>query len=83
MSNLCQYCSKKIPINKVFCSNTCKENYFQMLAINLPKPFLKRLYFFCNKEQKQLEIKKFAQRHRWDETLVAEKAEQLIRQYFL
>ncbi|WP_321315357.1 DUF2116 family Zn-ribbon domain-containing protein [Halarcobacter sp.] len=49
MSN-CLYCGKKIPMNKAFCSKSCKENYFQMLAIQIPKPFLKRIFIFCTLE---------------------------------
>jgi hypothetical protein len=82
MANVCQYCSKKIPINKVFCSKECKESFFQMIAINLPKPFLKRLHYFCDEEQREQEIKDFAQRHQWSEPLVREKIQQLNSQYF-
>ena len=52
MSNVCQCCEKKISISKVFCSKECKEEYFQSAAISIPKPFLKRLYFFSNEEER-------------------------------
>ncbi len=65
MTNSCQHCSKKIPISKVFCSPACKENYFQKIAISVPKPFVKKLYFFCTEEEKSYEIKTFAKRHNW------------------
>ena len=82
MTNSCQCCSKKIPISKVFCSGECKENFFQKIAISVPKPFVKKLYFFCNEEQKEIEIKSFAKRHNWHEELVTEKIEELFQEYY-
>ena len=51
MSN-CPYCGKKIPMSKAFCSKSCKENYFQMVAIQIPQPFLKRIFIFCTLAQR-------------------------------
>lgn len=82
MANTCQYCSKKIPISKVFCSKECKENYFEKAIINIPKPFVKKLYFFCNKEEKEAEILKFCERHKWKEHLVKQKIEEIYLEYF-
>ncbi|MCT7909522.1 hypothetical protein N5915_08135 [Arcobacter lacus] len=82
MTNSCQYCSKKIPISKVFCSAECKESYFQKIAISVPKPFVKKLYFFCSEEQKESEIKTFAQRHNWNEKLVTEKIKEVFEEYY-
>ncbi len=72
MSN-CTYCGKKIPMSKVFCSKSCKENYFQMVAIQIPQPFLKRIFIFCTLEQREIEIEKFATRHGWSLELVKKK----------
>ena len=82
MTNSCQYCSKKIPISKVFCSAECKESFFQKIAISVPKPFVKKLYFFFLLEQKEYEIKTFAQRHNWHEILVTEKIKELFEEYY-
>ena len=82
MTNSCQHCSKKIPISKVFCSPACKENFFQKIAISIPKPFVKKLYFFCTEEEKEYEIKTFAKRHNWHEELVIEKVEELFQEYY-
>jgi len=82
MTNCCQYCSKKIPISKVFCSAECKESFFQKIVISVPKPFVKKLYFFCSKEQRDFEIKLFAKRHNWHEKLVTEKVEELFEEYY-
>ena len=82
MTNHCQYCSKRIPFSKVFCSVECKESFFQKIAISVPKPFVKKLYFFCSEEQKEYEIKTFAQRHNWHEKLVTEKIKELFEEYY-
>ena len=72
MSN-CPYCGKKIPMSKAFCSKSCKENYFQMVAIQIPQPFLKRIFIFCTLEQREIEIENFAKRHGWEQGLVKKK----------
>lgn len=73
---------KKISISKVFCSKECKEEYFQSAAISIPKPFLKRLYFFSNEEERINEIKSFAKRHNWKEEIVMKKTESLFNEYY-
>jgi len=74
MSN-CPYCQKKIPMSKAFCSRSCKENYFQLIAIQIPRLFLKRIFLFCNKEEREIELINFAKRHNWRIDLVKNKAE--------
>ena len=74
MSN-CPYCKKKIPMSKAFCSRECKENYFQLIAIQIPRLFLKRIFLFCNKEEREIELINFAKRHNWRIDLVKNKAE--------
>lgn len=61
----CPFCKKKIAMSKAFCSRSCKENYFQLIAIQVPKPFLKRIFVFCTPEQRDAEIENFASRHGW------------------
>ena len=51
----CPFCKKKIAMSKAFCSRNCKENYFQLIAIQIPKLFLKRIYVFCSKEDVECE----------------------------
>lgn len=75
MSN-CPYCNKKIPMSKAFCSRSCKENYFQLIAIQIPKLFLKRIFLFSSKEDREEEIFKFAKRHNWRLDLVKKKIEE-------
>ena len=82
MTNSCQYCSKKIPISKVFCSAECKESFFQKIAISVPKSYGKKNYFFCWEEQKEYEIKTIAQRDNWHEKLVTEKIKELFEEYY-
>lgn len=75
MSNHCLYCKKKIAMSKVFCSKSCKENYFQLIAIQVPKPFLKRIYIFCNKDEREKAIEEFAKRHKWNLELLRTRIE--------
>ncbi len=55
----CPFCKKKIAMSKAFCSRSCKENYFQLIAIQVPKPFLKRIFVFCTPEERDAEIENF------------------------
>jgi len=71
----CLYCNKKIAMNKAFCSRSCKETYFQLIVIQVPKIFLKRIYVFCSKEEREEEIIQFAQRHKWRLDLLRTKIE--------
>jgi len=82
MSNVCQCCSKKISISKVFCSKECQEEFFQSAAISIPKQFIKRLYFFCDENEREKEISEFAKRHNWSERIVSKKTEDLYKQYY-
>ncbi len=73
----CPYCKKKIAMSKAFCSRSCKENYFQLIAIQIPKPFLKRIFVFCTQEQREVEIENFADRHGWRLDLLKKKIDEL------
>jgi len=80
MSN-CPFCKKKIAMSKAFCSRNCKENYFQLIAIQIPKPFLKRIFVFCTAEQREIEIENFANRHGWRLDLLKNKIDELAIEY--
>ncbi|MGB6328925.1 MAG: DUF2116 family Zn-ribbon domain-containing protein [Halarcobacter sp.] len=77
----CPYCGKKIAMSKAFCSRSCKENYFQLIAIQVPKPFLKRIFVFCTPEQREVEIENFANRHGWRIDLLQKKIDELAIEY--
>ena len=77
----CPYCGKKIAMSKAFCSRSCKENYFQLIAIKVPKPFLKRIFVFCTPEQREVEIENFANRHGWRIDLLQKKIDELAIEY--
>lgn len=77
----CPFCKKKIAMSKAFCSRSCKENYFQLIAIQVPKPFLKRIFVFCNAEQREREIEEFANRHGWRLDLLKNKIDELAIEY--
>jgi len=72
----CPFCKKKIAMSKAFCSRSCKENYFQLIAIQIPKLFLKRIYQFCSEEEREKEIVNFADRHKWRLDLLRNKIEE-------
>jgi hypothetical protein len=63
-------------MSKAFCSRSCKDNYFQLIAIQIPKLFLKRLYQFCTPEEREKEIEDFAIRHKWRLDLLKNKIEE-------
>lgn len=69
----CPFCKKKIAMSKAFCSRSCKENYFQLIAIQVPPLFLKRIFVFLNPAERDIEIKKFSDRHKWRLDLLKEK----------
>ena len=71
----CPFCKKKIAMSKAFCSRSCKENYFQLIAIQIPKLFLKSIYVFCSTEEREREIEEFASRHNWRLDLLKNKIE--------
>lgn len=77
----CPFCKKKIAMSKAFCSRQCKENYFQLIAIQVPKPFLKRIFVFCTPEQREVEIENFSNRHGWRLDLLKNKIDELAVEY--
>ena len=77
----CPFCGKKIAMSKAFCSRSCKENYFQLIAIQVPKPFLKRIFVFCSEEQRDKEIEDFANRHGWRLDLLKNKINELAKEH--
>ena len=76
----CPFCKKKIAMSKAFCSRSCKENYFQLIAIQVPKPFLMRIFVFCIPEEREAEIENFASRHGWRLDLLKNKIAELAIQ---
>ena len=72
----CPFCKKKIAMSKAFCSRGCKENYFQLIAIQIPKLFMRRIYLFCSPQEREKEIEDFASRHNWRLDLLKNKIEE-------
>ena len=79
----CPFCSKKIAMSKAFCSKACKENYFELISIQIPKPFLKKIFIFCDEYERDKEITKFAKRHGWRERLLRMKIKSLASEFQL
>ena len=72
----CPFCKKKIAMSKAFCSRNCKENYFQLIAIQIPKLFLQRIFTRLSPEDREKEIEAFATRHKWRLDLLKTKIEE-------
>lgn len=68
-------------MSKAFCSRSCKENYFQLIAIQIPKLFLKRIFVFCNEAEREREIVKFSSIHKWRLDLLKNKIEEEAIRY--
>jgi hypothetical protein len=77
----CPFCKKKIAMSKAFCSRNCKENYFQLIAIQVPRLFLKRIFIFCNEAEREEEIEKFAIKHNWRLDLLKNKIQEEASRY--
>ena len=71
----CPFCKKKIAMSKAFCSRNCKENYFQLIAIQIPDLFLKRIFSYCTPQEREEEIRKFAIRHKYRSDLLKTRIE--------
>jgi hypothetical protein len=80
--NNCLYCHKRIGIAKIFCSKECKENYFGLMNINIPKAFIKKCLFFCNEKQKEELLYQYALRHNYKLELVKIQFVQLSEKYY-
>ena len=73
----CPFCKKKIAMSKAFCSRSCKENYFQLIALQVPRASVKGLFLFWTPEQRDTEIEHFASRHGWRLDLLRNKIAEL------
>ncbi len=80
--NNCLYCRKRIGIAKLFCSKECKENYFGLININIPKAFVKRCLFFCDEEQKEQLLYEYARRHNYKLELLKIQFYKLANKYY-
>ena len=72
----CPFCKKKIAMSKAFCSRSCKENYFQLIAIQIHCSWSKRIFIFCSEKEREEEVEKFATMHKWRLDLLKNKIEE-------
>jgi hypothetical protein len=72
----CPFCKKKIAMSKAFCSRGCKENYFQLISIQVRDSYVKRLYNNLTEKDRADDIEKFASRFNWRLDLVKNKIEE-------
>ena len=72
----CPFCKKKIAMSKAFCSRGCKENYFQLISIQVPDSYVKRIYTSLTEKDRVLDIENFANRFKWRLDLVKNKIEE-------
>lgn len=82
--NYCFGCGKQISMQKAFCNNLCKDRHFDLMKIQIPNLFIKRLsQHFKIVEDRKTEIIKFSERHKLNETLTIEKVNKLLQEYEL
>ncbi|HIP11565.1 MAG TPA: hypothetical protein EYG73_02490 [Arcobacter sp.] len=72
----CPFCKKKIAMSKAFCSRSCKENYFQLISIQVPDSYVKRIYTSLTEKDRATDIESFANRFKWRLDLVKNKIEE-------
>jgi len=72
----CPFCKKKIAMSKAFCSRSCKENYFQLISIQVPDSYVKRIYNSLTEKDRAADIENFANRFKWRLDLVKNKIEE-------
>jgi len=71
---LCNWCNKKPVLHSIdFCSLEHLRLDMEYRKINLPKLFLQRLQIRFIPEQREAELISFANRHKYDESLVIKK----------
>lgn len=68
-------------MQKAFCCSKCKDLHFESLKIQIPKLFTKRLaQHVKTKEQIEIECKRYAQMHNYDEKLTIEKITRILEE---
>ena len=72
----CPFCKKKIAMSKAFCSRACKENYFQLISIQVPDSYVKRIHNSLTEKDRAADIENFANRFKWRLDLVKNKIEE-------
>ncbi len=77
----CPFCKKKIAMSKAFCSRECKEKYFQLIAIQVPQPFLKNIFVFCDEDQREKKIEEYGKRHGYNLDLLKNKINEEVIKY--
>jgi hypothetical protein len=80
--NYCFGCGKQISMQKAFCNNSCKDRHFDLMKIQIPQLFIKRLsQHFKTDNDKKAEIVRFSERHNLNEILTIEKVNKLLKEY--
>lgn len=82
---LCFICNtKKAKISYGdFCSSDCAKIFADYNMISLPLPFIKRVFFHCVSEEDKLnQLRAFAKRHGYVESLVIKKANKIYKDNF-
>lgn len=60
---LCKNCDNRASTFQPFCNKECRSEYFAYIQVNVPVPFIKKIYNHCDEMQRAIEIKKFAKYH--------------------
>lgn len=78
----CLICGKKASRTyENFCSLKCTKDYAEYKTINMPIPFVKRLFNHCPNEAHRIEqLKTYAKRHNYREDFVIKRANEINRE---
>ncbi len=75
----CKWCNTKKSLNSIdYCSLEHLRLDVDYKKINLPKLFLLRLVMRFTPDDREIELRKYAVRHKYDEALVIKKANNLM-----
>lgn len=79
MGKECKWCKKNITSKrKDYCNIICGSNYFEMINIDIPTIWFRKIKFLSN-EQKDIEIEKLSSLQKLKPNFVKRKIEELIK----
>lgn len=79
---VCEVCGKKYKISSYgkVCSQKCAHVMIDYNSITLPIPFIKKVYLHTlNEKERNDELKVYAKRHSFNESLVIKKADEVFK----
>lgn len=84
--NTCKVCGSKVKLKHYddICSLKCLQYSLEYKAVNVPIPFVRRLFIHCRDKMSRLEqLAQYAKRHGYKVELVEKKATEIYKQNFV